>query len=84
MEIYTNPLHFLVLRPVSLQLVTAKCTNSCSLPKPKRKNNCFFPSSTLFSFSALESSLGFLPQAELLLAQHEDLKEEGFGQISVM
>lgn len=65
----------------------AKCTNFCSLPKPK-KYTCFFPSSTLYSvfffFSALESSPGFVPQAELLFAQWEVLEEEGFGDISVM
>jgi len=34
-----------------------------------------------FPFSVLESSPGFIPQAELLFAQRDELKEQDFGEI---
>lgn len=50
----------------------------------QKKSHFFFFSPLVllyFLFSALKSSPGFIPQAELLFAQRDEPKEEDFGEI---
>lgn len=55
-------------------------TLAAYLPTPK-KYTIFSLVLLYFLFPALESSPGFIPQAELLFAQRDELREEDFGQI---
>lgn len=82
LESYTNLLCLPVLRPVNIEFNdTVECTNFISLPTYTKKYT-FFPLVLLyFLFPALESSPGFIPQAELLFAQRDELREEDFGEI---
>lgn len=58
-------------------------TLAAYLPTPK-KYTIFSLVLLYFLFPALESSPGFIPQAELLFAQRDELREEDFGEILLM
>lgn len=65
-------------------MIQANAQTFAAYLNQKKPHFFFFFSLVLlyFLFSALKSSPGFIPQAELLFAQRDELKEEDFGEIS--